>query len=105
MTLANNHHKSCGEYFSWGNKGNYEMKGKSSVGCYATKPGVKSALNSAYIEQMMNAELQSSITNMEKILHILPSVVAPVIRVVYQLQSMMTDINITKPYGSNVGVW
>ena len=26
MTLVNNHHGSCGEYFSWGNKGNYGMK-------------------------------------------------------------------------------
>ena len=42
MTLANNHHGPCGEYFSRGNKGDYGMKDKSSVVSYVTRPGVKS---------------------------------------------------------------
>ena len=43
----------------------------------------------------MNTELQSSITSMKNILPIFPSGVAPVIGVAHQLQSMVTDINIT----------
>ena len=85
ITLANNHHGSCGDYFSWGNKGNYGMKDKSSVGSYVTRPGLKSSLNSAFIEQMVNTELQSSILKMGKILPSLPNVIAPVIGLAHQL--------------------
>ena len=81
------------------------MKDTSSVGAYASKSGVQAALNRKFIEQIMNIELQASITNMKYILPILTSVVTPVIGLAYQLQSMVTDINITKPYGSNVGIW
>ena len=105
MTQANNHHGSCGEYFSWGNKGNYGMKDKSSVGSYVTRPSVKSSLNSALIEKMINTELQSSILKIGKILPSLPNVIAAVIGVAHQLQLSTNDINITKRYGSNVGIW
>ena len=30
---------------------------------------------------------------------------APVIRVAHKIQSTVGDINIVKPYGSNVGIW
>ena len=105
MTLANNHHGSCGEYFSWGNKGNYGMKNKSSVGSYVTRPGLKSLLNSAFIEQMINTELQTSILKICKILPSMQNVIAPVIEVAHDVQSNTTDINITERYGSNVGIW
>ena len=105
ITLCNNHNGSCGEYFSWGNKGNYGMEHKSSVGSYVTRPGVKSSLNSAFIEQMINTELQSSILKVGKILPSLPKVIAPVIGVAHQIQLNTNDINITERYGSNVGIW
>ena len=105
MMLSNKHHESTGHYFSWGNKGNYGMKGNSSVGQYACKNGVNSELNSKFIVHMMNSELQDAISNFKSILPILPSVVAPVIRVAHELQSTVGDINITKPLGANVGIW
>ena len=105
MTLGNNHHGSYGEYFSWGNKGNYGMKNKSSVGSYVTGPGVKSSLNSAFIEKMVNTELQSSILKISKILPSMRNVIAPVIQVAHDVQSNSTNINITERYGSNVGIW
>jgi len=105
MTLSNKHHQSTGHYFSWGNRGNYGMLENSSVGGYACKRGDKAKMNSEFIEFMMNTELISSIKKMKKILSILPSVVAPVIRVAHELQSTVGDINIQKPYGANVGVW
>ena len=105
MTLSNKHHQSTGHYFSWGNRGNYGMLENSSVGGYACKRGDKAKMNSEFIEFMMNTELISAINKMKKILPILPSVVAPVIRVAHELQSTVGDINIQKPYGTNVGVW
>ena len=81
------------------------MEHKSSVGSYVTRPGVKSSLNSAFIEQMINTELQSSILKVGKILPSLPKVIAPVIGVAHQLQLNTNDINITERYGSNVGIW
>ena len=105
MTLANNHHGSCGEYFSWGNKGNYGMENNSSVGCYVTKPGAKTSLNSALIEHMVNMELHNSILQITKILPSLHNVIAPVIGIAHDLQSSTTNINRTERYGSDVGIW
>ena len=105
MTAANNHHGSCGEYFSWGNKGNCGMQNNSSVRSYVNKPGLKSSLTSTFIEQMINTELQMSVLKIGKILPSMRNVIAPVIQVAHDIQSNSTNINITERYGSNVGIW
>ena len=74
------------------------MKDNSSLGSYVARHGMKSSINSAFIEQMINTELQSSILKIGEILPILPSIMAPVIGVEYQLQSSTNDINMAVVY-------
>ena len=54
---------------------------------------------------MVNTSLQLSILKISKILPSMLNDIAPVIGIAHDLQSSTNDINITKRYGSNVGIW
>ena len=105
MSCSNKHHNCEGSYFSWGNKANYGMVGNSSIGQYATKNTHSAPMYGRTIVEMMNTELKSSIFRMKNVIRDIDKMVAPVMKIAYDLQAKQGDIGIKKMNASDAGVW
>ena len=70
------------------------MVGNSSNGQYATKATNSGSLYGTTIVEMMNTELKSSIVRMKKVIRDLDKMVAPVMKIAYDLQAKQGDIGI-----------
>lgn len=108
---SNNHYNSKGFYASFGNKGSFEKNTNSSVGQYANKRST-SVIKQYHIDAIANvydrhiAEDISSSTNvLSKYLPKIKSIISPIIRTAYELQSTIGNINIKEGSASKSGCW
>ena len=105
------HFGSEGKYYSFGNKGSYGIKNKSSVGQYTNRrykdqsKMLKSNINATVIEEMVVKELEAGIDGIAKIIPNLRKLIAPVINVAHHEQLKKGDINLSKGASFEDGLW
>ena len=110
---SNNHHKSSGYYASFGNKGSFEKTNDvdSSVGQYVTKKNTSLAKqiiinNDATLYEKLTAdEISRCVNDFKTFIPNIKSIIAPVLDVSYDLQSLGKDLNIKEGYASKDGCW
>ena len=105
------HNGSVGLYYSFGNKGAYEMVNNSSVGQYKCKiikdNEVSTELKSwcGDAENLIAEHLNESVTVLKSYIRNIPKLISPVIDVAYKMQSEHADVNLKATKGIDNGIW
>ena len=106
ITGSNQHHASSGYYYTYGNKDNYGMLGKSSISSYSTKKcEIQSQLRGACITEMSQMDLELGIKELSKYLPTLPSIISPIVTVAHEMQETEGNINLKEMTSSKSGLW
>ena len=106
-----NHNGSTELYYSFGNKGAYEVVNDSSVGQYKSKRIRGHESNQEQLSWCRNAEnliaehLNESVHVLKSYVRNLPKLISPVIDVAYNMQKEYGDINLKATKGINNGIW
>ena len=103
----NSHYGSKGLHFSFGNKGQYKMVHNSSVGQYAMKQGIsdEKKLKCLVIEELVARELKDGINNIGRVLPNFNELIAPVLKIADDLQSILGHINLQNDKLNEYGIW
>ena len=100
------HHGSTGNYYSYGNKANYDMVELSSVAQYKQKKCIKMArYKGSCIEELSQMEMQCGIKQLSQHIPILPTLISPIISTAYFMQKSIGNININGTNDSDDGIW
>ena len=105
------HFGSIGKYYSFGNRANYGMIGKSSVTQYVNKKfksegrNYISKIDSEYIEKIVGRELIYSVECLSKIIKNLKKYMGSAIDVAFNIQEQIGTCNITETQTSGAGLW
>ena len=105
------HFDSTGEYYSFGNKGNFGMVDNSSVGIYASKSYTKSSSNlkaKSIADEMESSsanEVGYAVKNLSGVVPNLHKLLSPVVDVAFNMQATHGDLNIQKVQTASSGLW
>lgn len=108
---GSSHHESLGYYASFGNKGSYSKVIDSSVGQYVSKtnkdPSKQKTIDemASKYEKRIVKEIDRCVTNMERYLPNIQTIISPVIDTAYEIQSEVGDINLQPMSSSKSGYW
>ena len=111
ITKSFKHNDSCGHYYAYGNKGNFGMKGHSSVGQYSFKSrkGNKKqsmqSLKNKMMQYLASAEQSKGIINISKFLPSIHNHIAPIINKAAAIQRKKGNINLLHVPGCEEGCW
>ena len=111
ITKTNNHNRSIGKYFSYGNKAFYGLDGASSVSQYTykrNKDKKRDAINKQShfeMEYYSSQEISNGINHLCRFLPHLRTYIAPVISCAYNLQNDMGDIQLKKNHYHDNDCW
>ena len=105
------HNGSTGLYYSFGNKGSYEMVNNSSVGQYTTKVVKNKETNAerqkwcCSAENLIGEHLNESIQTLKSYIRNIPKLISPVIDVAYGMQKEHGDVNLKATKERESGIW
>ena len=105
------HFGSKGKYYSFGNRGNYDMVDDSTVTLYVSKKyknelrSKLAVMNADVLEEMAGAELQSAVNDMKKVLPNVTNFIAPTLNTAFQIQNVIGNYNMNKVSISECGLW
>ena len=87
------HHGSIGSYYSYGNKANFGIVGKSSIAQYADKQSNRlSHYTGKCIEELSQMEIQYGIATLTNHISLLPKLISPIIQTAYDIQKIEGEI-------------
>ena len=103
---SNKHHDSRGYYYAYGNKAYYGMVGDSSVGQHTSKNcSLKTCLEGLGVTELSQMGLQCGITELQRHITNLPSLISPIIGIAQTQQKVKGDINLKEISSSKDGLW
>ena len=101
-----------GMYYSYGNKGNYDMVNNSSVVKYPNRSYVKNPLktelshfNAVMMEEMVSNELSAGLIGMFRIIPNIRTLITPIMNTTFSLQEEKIDVDLKKVPSSEDGLW
>ena len=111
ITKKNNHNGSTGNYYSYGNKGNFALVDGSSVGQYTYK-GFKDQLKATRahvrdcaVDCISTHELAAGIDSLSSRVHNIRDLISPIIDAAYYRQLKDGSINLKRVESAKHGVW
>lgn len=105
------HFNSTGQYYSFGNKGNFGMIGTSSVGIYCSKSykniksNEKAKKYAKEMEDIAGNEVKVAVKNIGCIIPNVHKLISPVVDVAYDMQDSHGSVNLTNVNTSSSGLW
>ena len=111
IATNSSHFGSKGQYYSFGNRGNYGMIDDSSVALYVSKKYKNdmkhklATMNADVLEEMAGSELESAMKDMKSVIPNLTDFIAPTLKTAFQIQQVIGDINMNKVNISDCGMW
>ena len=101
------HNASRGNYYSFGNKGNFALIDDSSVSQYAIKKSnlITKELNNAVIEDLAANEMMIGIRSLELVIPSIRLSISPVIDTAFGMQDVCGSINLKETPSSEYGIW
>lgn len=111
ITAHSTHFGSTGQYYSFGNRANYGMIGKSSITQYVNKKynklssQLKSVCQSNVMEDLLAKDLHNGISGLVSILPNIKQYIAPSLNICYQVQEEIGDCNMKTTAVSRSGLW
>ena len=105
------HNGSTGLYYSFGNKGSYEMVNNSSVGQYSTKVIKNEKKNIEFnmwcssADDLIAEHMNNSVHALKSYIRNIPRLISPVIDTAYEMQQDHGDVNLKAMNSKESGIW
>ena len=111
MSSKGKHFDSTGEYYSFGNKGNFGMVNNSSIGIYCSKlyrnieNQKKAKVIAEEMEKLSATEVGYGVMKLSAIIPNIHKLLSPVVDVAFNMQAEHGDVNLQQVETSASGLW